>query len=70
MSGKRKKDYRKVLTSILEALPNPPLVRSAVMDFEIRLWEPFPEVYPGVKLQGCFFPCTQAVWRKIHNNNI
>ena len=34
MSGKRKKDHRKVLTAILEALPNPPLVKSAVMDCE------------------------------------
>ena len=65
MSGKRKKDYRKVLTVILEALPNPPLLKGAVMDFEISLWRAFPKVYPGVKLQGCSFHWTQAVWRKI-----
>ena len=65
MSGKRKKDNRKILTAILEALPNPPLVKSAVMDFELSLWKAFPKVYPGVKLQGCSFHWTQAVWRKI-----
>ena len=32
---------------------------------EISLWRAFPKVYPGVKLQGCSFHWTQAVWRKI-----
>ena len=65
MSGKRKKDYRKVLKRVLECLPDAPAVKSAVMDFESSLWKVFPIVYPGVELQGCSFHWTQAVWRKI-----
>ena len=65
MSGKRKKDYRKVLKAILEALPSPPVVQNAVMDFELSLWKAFPKVYPGVEIRGCSFHWTQAVWRKI-----
>ena len=65
MSGKRKKDYRKVLKVILEALPSPPVVQNAVMDFELSLWKAFPKVYPGVEIRGCSFHWTQAVWRKI-----
>ena len=65
MSGKRKRDYRKVLNKVLESLPGAPAVRSAVIDFELALWKAFPKVYPGVVLQGCSFHWTQAVWRKI-----
>ena len=48
MSGKRKRDYRKVLNKVLESLPGAPAVRSAVIDFELTLWKAFPKVYPGV----------------------
>ena len=65
MSGKRKRDYKKVLKKLLESLPSSPAVKSVVMDFESALWKVFPKVYPGVELQGCSFHWTQAVWRKI-----
>ena len=65
MSGKRKKDYRKVLNAILQALPSPPVVKNAVMDYELSLWKSFPKIYPDVQIRGCSFHWTQAVWRRI-----
>ena len=65
MSGKRKKDYRKVLNAILQALPSPPVVKNAVMDYELSLWKSFPKIYPDVQIRGCSFHWTHAVWRRI-----
>ena len=61
---KTKKDYKKGLKAILEALSSPPVVQNANMDFELSLWKAFPKVYPGVETGGCTFHWIQAVWRK------
>ena len=65
MSGKRKRDYKKAHMKLQESPPGSPAVKSVVLDFESALWKVFPNVYPGVELQGCSFHWTQAVWRKI-----
>ena len=66
MSGRRKKDYRRVLIEVLKDLPAVPAVRRAIVDFDSGLWKAIPKVYPNVNLKGCsFFHWTQAVWRKI-----
>ena len=65
MSGKCKKDYRRVLIEVLKALPAVPAIRRAIVDFESGLWKAIQKVYPNVNLKGCSFHWTQAVWRKI-----
>lgn len=64
MSGKRKRDYRKVLNSIL-AIIQECKVEKIVMDFEMALWSVVRKLFPVAKLQGCAFHWNQAVWRKI-----
>lgn len=64
MSGK-KKDYRAVFEALHNLLPVMPLVRGSTLDFERALWSALPPVYPTVKLQGCSFHWTQALWRKV-----
>ena len=60
MSGKNKKDYRKVFKQLLEILPTAPAVKRITLDFEkLR------NLFPDVKLQGCAFHWTQALWRKV-----
>jgi len=40
-------------------------VRQVTVDFEKALWSALREVLPTVKIQGCVFHWTQAVWRKV-----
>ena len=63
MSGK-KKDYTKVLKSIVHLLPNP-VVQKVVIDFESVIWGALRQVLPSVVIMGCVFHWTQALWRKI-----
>ncbi len=49
MSGKRKRDYRKVL-KVIKAL-----------------WRAIPNVFPGVRIQGCSFHWAQCIWRKVQD---
>ena len=65
MSGKRKRDYKKILVKCLEALTGALAVNSAVIDFEFILWKAFPKVFPNLTLQRYSFHSTEAVWRKI-----
>lgn len=65
ISGRKKKDYRKVIKSILDLLPVEPDVRQITVDFEKALWSVLRQVLPGVKIKGCVFHWTQALWRKI-----
>ena len=64
MSGKRKKDYKKVLQEILKMLPTKPRVKTIIGDFERAIWNALTAVYPDVQLKGCLFHWTQALWRK------
>nr|XP_058965772.1 uncharacterized protein LOC131792421 [Pocillopora verrucosa] len=77
MSGRKKKDYRKVLKSILQMFPVDPEVCQITIDFEKALWSVLRLLLPDVKIKGCVFHWTQALWRKIqelglqqqYNNN-
>jgi hypothetical protein len=64
MSRRKKKDYRAVLRKVRALLPDDLTLKRVVMDFESGMWGGVRAVFPGVKLQGCSFHWTQAVWRK------
>ncbi|XP_076068501.1 uncharacterized protein LOC143040952 [Oratosquilla oratoria] len=64
MSGRRKKDYKRVLKSIKRLTPNNN-VRKMVIDFERAVWKAIPSVFPGVNVRGCSFHWAQCIWRKM-----
>ena len=49
MSGKRKRDYRKVVQAVLDLLPKHPAVQRVVIDFEAAMWRAIHQV------NNCFF---------------
>ena len=55
MSGKRKRDYRRVLIEVLKALPAAPAVKRAIVDFESGLWKAISKVYPDVNVKDAHF---------------
>ena len=63
MSGKHKKDYRKVFKAVRNLLPNI-VVHTETLDFEAAMWQAIQAVFPGVAILGCYFHWAQAVWRK------
>ncbi|XP_068762327.1 uncharacterized protein [Montipora capricornis] len=65
MSGRKKKDYRKVLKTILDLLPIAPDVQQVTLDFEKAMWAALRMILPDVQIKGCVFHLTQALWRKI-----
>ena len=64
MSGKRKRDYKKVLKAI-KNLTNERKLEKFVLDFESALWRAIPHVFPGIMVRGCSFHWAQCIWRKI-----
>ena len=38
MSGKRRRDYKRVLQEIVRILPESPVVERLVLDFEAAMW--------------------------------
>ncbi|XP_028418951.1 uncharacterized protein LOC114544551 [Dendronephthya gigantea] len=64
MSGKRKRDYRKVLKAIKKKTKDRNLEKF-VLDFESALWRAIPQVFPGVLIRGRSFHWAQCIWRKI-----
>ena len=56
------------MKSILDLLPVKPDVRQITIDFEKALWSVLRQVLPGVKIKGCVFHWTQALWRKVGSN--
>ena len=66
MSGKRKRDYRKVLKAI-KRLTRDRKLEKFVLDFKQALWRAIPLVFPGVLIQGCSFHWAQYIWRKIQD---
>lgn len=64
MSGKRKRDYRKVLKAIKKKTKDRTLEK-IVLDFESALWRSIPQVFPDVLIRGCSFHWAQCIWRKI-----
>ena len=65
MSGKRKRDYRRMLMAIRNLLPEQITVQCVVADFEAASWKVVENALPDVRLQGCIFHWTQAIWRKV-----
>ena len=66
MSGKRKKDYRKVLRVIKQKTRGRKLEK-IVLDLESALWRAIPNVFPGVVIGDCSFHWAQCIWRKIQD---
>ena len=54
-----------MLLSVIHLLDADPAVSQITVDFEIALWSVLRRLFPGVKLLGCAFHWTQALWRKI-----
>ncbi|KAK2550308.1 hypothetical protein P5673_028998 [Acropora cervicornis] len=52
MSGRKKKDYRKVLKSILELLPVAE-IRQITIGFERAMWSVLRQLFPDVRIKGC-----------------
>ena len=65
MSGRKTHDYKDVLRAVIALLPSEPRVKRVVIDFEPAMWKGFVSVMPEVKLKGCAFHWSQAVWRKV-----
>ncbi|KAI0231478.1 hypothetical protein LSAT2_018176, partial [Lamellibrachia satsuma] len=65
MSGRKTQDYKDVLRAVVALLPSEPRVKRVVIDFERAMWKGFVSVMPEVKLKGCAFHWSQAVWRKV-----
>ena len=61
MSGRKKRDYKAVLESVLAILENRPRVTKITLDFEKAIWNALRQVLPNVKLMGCSFHITQAL---------
>ena len=68
MSGKRMRDYKKVLEDVL--LLQSPVVEQPVLDFEAAMWRAAQEVLPHVLTRGCSFHWTQAVYRKVQEQMV
>ena len=67
MSGKRRRDYKKVLEAIRNFLPDEIKLQCIVADFEAALWRAVEQVFQDAQIQGCVFHWTQAVWRKVQD---
>ena len=67
MSRRKKRDYKKVLQSILRMLPHAPRLKRTVLDFEQALWRALKHILPDAEHKGCAFHYSQAVWRKAQN---
>ena len=65
ISGKKKLDYKRVVTAIKTLIPSKINLKCIVADFESALWKSVPSVFPTVPIRGCVFHWTQAIWRKI-----
>ena len=64
MSSRRKIDYDGVLRHLLTLLGQP-CVQIVTSDFEAALWQSVRGVMPHVRLVGCLFHYTQALYRQI-----
>lgn len=65
MSGKKKKDYRAVIREIIKNIPGQPSIKKVTVDFERAIWSAFQKVLPEVRIMGCAFHWSQALWRKV-----
>ena len=67
MSGKRHRDYKKVLEALKSLLPGEPLIRGIVIYFKSAIWRPVQEIFPDADIKGSLFNWNQALWRKVQN---
>lgn len=65
MSRRTAKDYKEVFKAVLEIMGGRVNVQEIVSDFELAIWRGVEEVFPNVKMSGCAFHWTQAVFRKL-----
>ncbi|KAL5011914.1 hypothetical protein ScPMuIL_010465 [Solemya velum] len=70
MSGKNKKDYKRVFQAIRQQLPTTPAVTSFVVDFESAIWQALRAVFDDPVIHGCAFHWGQAVWRKVQEKGL
>lgn len=66
MSRRRKRDYKAVLESILNMVPNNH-VKKVVADFEQAIWRAFRYILPNTTIQGCLFHWAQCIFRKVQD---
>ena len=64
MSGKCKKDYKKILRAVKHLLPSV-AVETITIHFEAAMWQVIPKVLCDIRILGCYFHWSQAVWRKV-----
>ena len=57
--------FYQVINTVLGLLPITPAVKHITIDFEKALWSALRQIFPAVKIMGCVFHWTQAVWRKV-----
>ena len=61
MSRHKKEDYRAVRKSVMCFLPENQL-KSITIEFKAAMWKAAHHVFPDVKVYGCVFHWSQAVW--------
>ncbi len=65
MSRRQASDYKQVFKRIVSILEREVAVKELVSDFERATWRAVQDVFPQVKLFGCAFHWTQAVFRRL-----
>ena len=75
MSRRRKSDYKIVLETLFNMLPDKPIVKEVVLDFERAMWGAFRIVLrkfncQQARLHGCQFHWAQAVFRRVKNEGL
>ncbi|XP_070568671.1 uncharacterized protein [Ptychodera flava] len=64
MSRRRKRDYKAIFQVVKDLVPDV-TVLTITLDFETAIWRAAESVFPGVKIHGCSFHWSQALWRKV-----
>lgn len=68
MSRRTAKDYQKVMKKIEEILEKP-AVQEVVSNFERGIWRGVQAVFPEVKMYGCAFHWTHALFRNLKKSD-
>ena len=68
MSGKTQSDYIDIFRKIKSKVEEDGTVwnlQAAMLDYELGLRNSLKKVWPNIRLTGCWFHYTQAIWRKV-----